>query len=285
MSETFALKPDLGRYAVWTFGSPTGEQAAEIERLGYGAIWVGGSPAADLAFVEPLLEATSTLQVATGIVNVWTAAAEPVAESYHRIEAAYPGRFLLGIGVGHREATAEYRSPYRILNEYLDALDAAGVPTSRRVLAALGPKVLELAARRSAGAHPYLTTPEHTATARELIGPSVFLAPEHKVVLSTDAAAARETGREAVGFYLRLSNYVNNWHRMGFGDRDLRAPGSDRFIDAVVAHGSAEQIAARLDEHLQAGADQVAIQVLGGWERLVPTLKELAGPLGLTPRD
>ncbi|WP_046318636.1 LLM class F420-dependent oxidoreductase [Mycobacterium sp. UM_Kg1] len=285
MSETFALKPDLGRYAVWTFGSPTGEQAAEIERLGYGAIWVGGSPAADLAFVEPLLAATSTLQVATGIVNVWTAAAEPVAESYHRIEAAYPGRFLLGIGVGHREATAEYRSPYRILNEYLDALDAAGVPTSRRVLAALGPKVLELAARRSAGAHPYLTTPEHTATARELIGPSVFLAPEHKVVLSTDAAAARETGREAVGFYLRLSNYVNNWHRMGFGDRDLRAPGSDRFIDAVVAHGSAEQIAARLDEHLQAGADQVAIQVLGGWERLVPTLKELAGPLGLTPRD
>ncbi|ORV41292.1 LLM class F420-dependent oxidoreductase [Mycolicibacter engbaekii] len=285
MSETFALKPDLGRYAVWTFGSPTPEQAAEIERLGYGAIWVGGSPAADLAFVEPLLEATSTLQVATGIVNVWTAAAEPVAESYHRIEAAYPGRFLLGIGVGHREATAEYRSPYRTLNEYLDALDAAGVPTSRRVLAALGPKVLELAARRSAGAHPYLTTPEHTATARELIGPSVFLAPEHKVVLSTDAAAARETGREAVGFYLRLSNYVNNWHRMGFGDRDLRAPGSDRFIDAVVAHGSAEQIAARLDEHLQAGADQVTIQVLGGWERLVPTLKELAGPLGLTPRD
>lgn len=125
------------------------------------------------------------------------------------------------------------------------------MPTSRRVLAALGPKVLQLAAQRSAGAHPYLTTPEHTASARELVGPSVFLAPEHKVVLSTDAAAAREAGREAVGFYLRLSNYVNNWRRLGFSDRDVRAPGSDRLIDAVVAHGTADEIAARLGEHLR----------------------------------
>lgn len=282
MADTLALKPDLGRYAVWTFGSPTPEQAAEIERLGYGAIWVGGSPAADLAFVEPLLAATSSLQVATGIVNIWSAPAAQVAESYHRIEAAYPGRFLLGIGVGHPEATAEYRSPYRALIDYLDTLDEAAVPTSRRVLAALGPKVLELAAQRSAGAHPYLTTPEHTASARDLVGPSVFLAPEHKVVLSTDAAAAREAGREAVGFYLRLSNYVNNWRRLGFSDRDVSAPGSDRLIDAVVAHGTAEQIAARLGEHLEAGADQVTIQVLGGQENLLPTLTELAGPLGLS---
>lgn len=285
MSEGLALKPDLGRYGVWTFGPPTPEQAAEIERLGYGAIWVGGSPAAELEFVEPLLAATSTLQVATGIVNVWSAPAPQVAESFHRIEDAYPGRFLLGVGVGHSEATAEYRSPYRTLTDYLDVLDADGVPTSRRVLAALGPKVLQLAAERSAGAHPYLTTPEHTGTARELIGPSVFLAPEHKVVLSTDAAAARAAGRDAVGFYLGLSNYVNNWHRLGFGDRDVRAPGSDRLIDAVVAHGTAEDIAARLGEHLAAGADQVTIQVLGGWKQLLPTLTELAGPLGLTPRD
>lgn len=282
MADTLALKPDLGRYAVWTFGSPTPEQAAEIERLGYGAIWVGGSPAADLAFVEPLLAATSSLQVATGIVNIWSAPAAQVAESYHRIEAAYPGRFLLGIGVGHPEATAEYRSPYRALIDYLDTLDEAAVPTSRRVLAALGPKVLELAAQRSAGAHPYLTTPEHTASARDLVGPSVLLAPEHKVVLSTDAAAAPEAGREAVGFYLRLSNYVNNWRRLGFSDRDVSAPGSDRLIDAVVAHGTAEQIAARLGEHLEAGADQVTIQVLGGQENLLPTLTELAGPLGLS---
>jgi probable F420-dependent oxidoreductase len=284
MNEAMSLKPELGRYGVWTAGAPTPEQAAEIERLGYGAIWVGMSPAAELSFVEPLLAATTTLQVATGIVNIWSAAAEPVAESYHRIEAAHPNRFLLGIGVGHREATTEYRSPYRALVDYLDALDEAGVPTSRRVLAALGPKVLELAAERSAGAHPYLTTPEHTATARELIGPSVFLAPEHKVVLSTDAAAARDTGREAVGFYLRLSNYVNNWRRLGFSDRDVRPPGSDRLIDSVVAHGTADAVAARLGEHLEAGADQVTIQVLGGWDKLLPTLRELAGPLGLTPR-
>jgi probable F420-dependent oxidoreductase len=285
MNEAMSLKPELGRYGVWTGGAPTPEQAAEIEQLGYGAIWVGMSPAADLEFVEPLLAATSSLQVATGIVNIWSAPAEPVAESYHRIEAAHPGRFLLGIGVGHREATAEYRSPYRALVDYLDALDEAGVPTSRRVLAALGPKVLKLAAERSAGAHPYLTTPERTAQARELVGPSGFLAPEHKVVLSTDAAAAREAGREAVGFYLRLSNYVNNWRRLGFSDRDVRAPGSDRLIDAVVAHGTADAVAARLGEHLEAGADQVTIQVLGGWEKLLPTLTELAGPLGLTPSD
>lgn len=285
MNEAMSLKPELGRYGVWTGGAPTPEQAAEIEQLGYGAIWVGMSPAADLAFVEPLLAATSTLQVATGIVNIWSAPAEPVAESYHRIEAAHPGRFLLGVGVGHREATAEYRSPYRALVDYLDVLDEAGVPTSRRVLAALGPKVLKLAAERSAGAHPYLTTPEHTAQARELVGPSVFLAPEHKVVLSTDAATAREAGREAVGFYLRLSNYVNNWRRLGFSDRDVRAPGSDRLIDAVVAHGAADAVAARLGDHLAAGADHVTIQVLGGWEKLLPTLTELAGPLGLTPGD
>ncbi|MGH3561953.1 MAG: LLM class F420-dependent oxidoreductase, partial [Mycobacterium sp.] len=232
MTDAISLKPDLGRYGVWTAGPPTPEQAVEIERLGYGAVWVGGSPAADLAFVEPILTATSTLQVATGIVNIWSADAQPVAESYHRIEKAYPGRFLLGIGVGHPEVTQEYRTPYEALVEYLDALDAASVPTSRRVLAALGPRVLRLSAERSAGAHPYLTTPVHTARARELIGPSVFLAPEHKVVLSTDIAEARTLGREAVGFYLGLSNYVNNWRRLGFSDQDVLPPGSDRLIDA-----------------------------------------------------
>ncbi|HEX7321318.1 MAG TPA: LLM class F420-dependent oxidoreductase [Mycobacterium sp.] len=276
-----SLKPELGPYGVWTAGPPTPEQAVEIERLGYGAVWVGGSPAAGLAFVEPILAATSTLQIATGIVNIWSAAARPVAESYQRIEDAYPGRFLLGIGVGHPEVTSEYRTPYEALVEYLDELDDAGVPTSRRVIAALGPRVLKLAARRSAGAHPYLTTPEHTAHARELVGPSVLLAPEHKVVLSTDIAAARSLGHEAVGMYLRLSNYVNNWRRLGFGDDDVRPPGSDRLIDAVVAHGTPDAVAARLAQHLRAGADHVTIQVLGGWKRLLPALAELAGPLGL----
>lgn len=283
MTATASPKPDLGRYGVWTAGPPTPEQAGEIERLGYGAVWVGGSPAAELAFAEPILAATSTLQLATGIVNIWSAAAQPVAESYRRIEAAFPGRFLLGIGVGHPEHTEQYRTPYEALVGYLDALDAAAVPAGRRVIAALGPRVLTLAAQRSAGAHPYLTTPEHTAWARELVGPSVLLAPEHKVVLSTDTTEARTLGHDAIGMYLRLSNYVNNWRRLGFTDDDVRPPGSDRLVDAVVAHGTATAVAARLDEHLTAGADHVTVQVLGGWQRLVPTLTELAGPLGLTP--
>ncbi|MGB3484853.1 MAG: LLM class F420-dependent oxidoreductase [Mycobacterium sp.] len=286
MTDAVSLKPDLGRYGVWTGGPVTPEQAIEIEKLGYGAVWVGASPAADLSFVEPILEQTETLQIATGIVNIWTADADTVAESYHRIEKAHPGRFLLGIGVGHPEHTQEYTKPYDALVDYLDALDAKTVPTSRRVLAALGPKVLKLARDRSAGAHPYLTTPEHTAQARELVGNTVFLAPEHKVVLtdSSEAAAeqARELGRKTVGFYLGLSNYVNNWRRLGFTADDVTPPGSDKLIDSVVAHGDAETIAARLAEHLEAGADHVAVQVLGSRDELVPTLTALAGPLGLT---
>ncbi len=276
---------NLGRFGVWTFGAPQPEQAAEIENLGYGAVWPGGSPAGDLAFVEPLLAATEKLQVATGIVNVWTAPAAQVAESYHRIEAAYPGRFVLGVGIGHPEHTKEYRKPYDVLVEYLDELDAAGVPVARRVVAALGPKVLRLAADRSAGAHPYLTTPEHTAEARTIIGPDAFLAPEHKVVLTDGSAAAAEEaraiGRQTVDFYLNLSNYLNNWRRLGFSEDDIAKPGSDALIDAVVAHGTPDAIAARLTEHLDAGADHVTIQVLGGWDKLLPTLTALAGPLGL----
>ncbi len=281
MTDADSLKPGLGRFGVWTFGAVKPEQAAEIEKLGYGAVWIGGSPAGDLNDVEPILERTDTLQVATGIVNVWTAPAKQVADAYHRIEDAYPGRFLLGIGIGHPEHTNEYRKPYDVLVEYLDVLDEECVPTSRRVVAALGPKVLKLSAQRSAGAHPYLTTPEHTAQAREVIGNSVFLAPEHKVVLSTDADEARAIGRQTVDFYLNLSNYLNNWKRLGFTDQDIAKPGSDKLIDAVVAHGTADDIAKRLGEHLEAGADHVAVQVLGGWDKLLPTLTELAGPLGL----
>ena len=281
MTDADSLKPGLGRFGVWTFGEVKPEQAVEIEKLGYGAVWIGGSPAGDLNYVEPILERTETLQVATGIVNVWTAPAKQVAEAYHRIEDAYPGRFLLGVGIGHPEHTEEYRKPYDVLVEYLDVLDEECVPTSRRVVAALGPKVLKLSAQRSAGAHPYLTTPEHTAQAREVIGNSVFLAPEHKVVLTRDADEARAIGRQTVDFYLNLSNYLNNWKRLGFTDEDIAKPGSDKLIDAVVAHGTADDIAKRLGEHLEAGADHVTIQVLGGWDKLLPTLTELAGPLGL----
>ena len=272
--------PNLGRFGSFGRGV-TPEQAKEIEALGYGAVWVGGSPPAELDWVEPILEKTTTLQVATGIVNVWTAAAGPVAESFHRIDKAYPGRFLLGIGVGHPEAHQQYVKPIDALNAYLDTLDEYGVPKNRRVVAALGPQVLKLSARRSAGAHPYLTTPEHTAQAREVMGPDAFLAPEHKVVLTTDAEKASEVGRKALEIYFNLTNYLNSWKRLGFTDEDVAKPGSDRLVDAVVAYGTTDAIAARLKEHLAAGADHVPVQVLTGPDKLVPALAEPAGPLGL----
>src|SRR5947209_20040907 len=171
MTDSAASKPDLGRFGSFGRGV-TPAQAKEIEALGYGSVWVGGSPPAELAWVEPILEATTTLQVATGIVNIWSAPAQPVAEYFHRINRAYPGRLLLGIAVGHPEAISEYRKPYDALVQYLDQLDEYGVPANRRVVAALGPRVLKLSADRGAGAHPYLTPPDHTARARELIGPS-----------------------------------------------------------------------------------------------------------------
>ncbi|MEQ0758978.1 LLM class F420-dependent oxidoreductase [Mycobacterium tuberculosis] len=273
--------PNLGRFGSFGRGV-TPQQATEIEALGYGAVWVGGSPPAALSWVEPILQATTTLCVATGIVNIWSAPAQRVAESFHRIEAAYPGRFLLGIGVGHAEMISEYRKPYNALVEYLDRLDDYRVPANRRVVAALGPRVLGLSARRSAGAHPYLTTPEHTARARELIGPSAFLAPEHKVVLTTDSARARTVGRQALDMYFNLANYRNNWKRLGFTDDEVSRPGSDRLVDAVVAYGTPDAIAARLNEHLLAGADHVPIQVLTEDDNLVSALTELAKPLRLT---
>jgi probable F420-dependent oxidoreductase len=273
-------KPNLGRFGSFGMGV-TPEQAKDIEALGYGAVWVGGSPPAALDWVEPILEKTTTLQVATGIVNIWTADAGQVSESFHRIDEAYPGRFLLGIGVGHPEMQTAYKKPYDALTEYLDKLDEYGVPKDRRVVAALGPKVLKLSAERSAGAHPYLTTPEHTAQAREVIGPDAFLAPEHKVVVTTDADEARAIGRKALDIYLGLANYLNNFKRLGFTDDDLAKPGSDRFVDAVVAYGTTDAIAARLKQHLDAGADHVPVQVLTSPDKLVPALAELAGPLGL----
>lgn len=285
MTDITGAKPDLGSFGVFghysQFQPLSAEQLQEIEALGYGAIWAGGSPPAELDWVDPILEKTTNLKVATGIVNIWTADAGPVAESYHRIESAHPGRFLLGIGVGHREAIGEYRKPLDALTDYLDKLDEYGVPKQRRVVAALGPKVLQLSAERSAGAHPYLTTPEHTAQAREIIGPDAFLAPEHKVVLTTDAEKARAAGRKALDLYLGLTNYLNNFKRLGFTDADLAKPGSDTFIDAVVAHGTVDDVAARLKEHREAGADHVPVQVLTSPDKLVPALAELAGPLGL----
>ncbi|BBY43959.1 LLM class F420-dependent oxidoreductase [Mycolicibacterium celeriflavum] len=278
-------KPDLGAYGAFGHYSMwqqlSADQLRAIEGLGYGAIWAGGSPAAELRWVEPILEATSSIKLATGIVNIWTAGAGPVSESYHRIDNAYPGRFLLGIGVGHPEAHTEYKKPYDALTEYLDKLDEYGVPKDRRVVAALGPRVLKLSAQRSAGPHPYLTTPEHTAEARRLLGPEAFIAPEHKVVPTTDAEKARAVGRKALEIYLNLTNYLNSWKRLGFTDADVAKPGSDRLVDALVAYGTVDAIAARLKEHLDAGADHVPVQVLTRPDKLVDALADLARPLGL----
>ena len=254
---------ELGRIGIWrSYTQVDADFAAEAEKLGYGAIWLGGSPGGDLAIVEQLLDATTTLKVATGIVNIWADEPDTIAKSYQRIAAKHPDRFLLGVGAGHPEATKEYKKPYDALVEYLDGLDEGGVPKQARALAALGPKVLKLSGDRTAGAHPYLTTPEHTRQAREILGEGVLLAPEQKVVLETDPTKARAIGRPTVKFYLGLTNYTANLRKLGFTDEDLAGEGSDRLVDALALHGDAETIARGVTAHLEAGADHVTIQVL-----------------------
>jgi probable F420-dependent oxidoreductase len=256
----------LGRIGVWQrSGTVSVEQATELDRLGYGTLWVGGSPGGDLAQIEECLDATSSLVVATGIVNIWKDPAEPIAAAWHRIVGRHPERFVLGIGVGHPEATDRYAKPYDALVAYLDELDAAAVPPTERVVAALGPRVLRLAAERSLGAVPYLTTPEHSRLARETLGAGVFLGPEQKAVLETDPERARAIARPAVARpYLQLSNYLSNLRRLGYTDADFADDGSDRLIDALVAHGDPTTVAGRITAHLDAGADHVGIQLLAG---------------------
>jgi probable F420-dependent oxidoreductase len=275
---------DVGRYGIWQRRQALSpEFAVEAEALGYGAIWIGSSPPGDLALAESLLDATERIVIATGIVNMWTTPAREVAASHHRIAAKHPGRFLLGVGIGHPEHTSQYRSPYATMVDYLDELDGAEVPVADRALAALGPKALRLAADRTAGAHPYLTTPEHTREAREILGEGVLLAPEQKVVLDTDPERARAIGRPVVDQpYLHLVNYRSNLLRLGWSEADLDDGGSDALVDALVAHGDAQTVAGRLTAHLDAGADHVCAQVLTpeGVDPL-PALRELSTALGL----
>ena len=274
----------LGRFGIWRSASQvTPELAAGIERLGFGALWLGSSPAGDLVQAEELLDATTTLTLATSIVNMWQDQPEHVARSFARVQRRHPGRFLLGVGAGHREATQQYARPYQALARYVDVLQAGGVPRDSLALAALGPKVLGLARDRAAGAIPYLVPPEHTRQARAVLGPGPLLAPEHKVVLDTDPDRARALGRTRVRPHLGLVNYTSNLRRLGWTDDDLSGSGSDALIDALVAHGTPAEIAAQLTRHLDAGADHVCLHLITeeGTDPL-PGYRALAPALGLS---
>jgi probable F420-dependent oxidoreductase len=279
---------DLGRVGVWNVGLRSDdpgaageirEAAAELEELGYGAIWLGSSPGVRHAL--PLLEATSRIVVATGILNIWEHDAADVAAQRSRVAAAHPGRFLLGLGASHAAIAKGYHKPYSAMVDYLDRLDAAGSRPADRVLAALGPRMLALSRDRAAGAHPYLVTPEHTATAREILGPDPLLAPEVKVALDADPDRARAAARRHLAIYLRLPNYTNNLLRLGFTEDDLRDGGSDRLIDAAVAWGGTESVRERVTAHQAAGADHIVLQVVTGPALPRAQWREIAAGLGL----
>jgi probable F420-dependent oxidoreductase len=274
----------LGRFGVWRSASlVTPQLAAEIERLGFGTLWLGSSPAGDLVQAEELLDATTTLTLATSIVNMWQDQPEDVAGSFARVQRRHPGRFLLGVGAGHREATQRYARPYETLARYLDVLQAGEVPRGSLVLAALGTKVLGLARDRAAGAIPYLVPPEHTRRARAVLGSGPLLAPEHKVVLDTDPVRARALGRTTVQPHLGMVNYTSNLRRLGWSEEDLSGDGSDNLVDTLVAHGSPAEIAGQLTRHLDAGADHVCLHLITeeGTDPL-PGYRALAPALGLS---
>ena len=289
---------DIGRIGIWTFQfdqqpwAAVSEAAAELEELGYGALWFpefrGREAYAQAAL---LLGATRRIAVVPGIANIYARDAVAMAAGQRTLCAAFPGRFLLGIGVSHRLVVEgirghAYGPPLAAMQAYLDAMDAAPYDPPRaadepRVLAALGPKMLELARDRAAGAHPYLVPVEHTERARQVLGPGPLLAPEQAVVLERDPDRAREIARTHMAVYLGLENYTNTLRRLGYGDADLADGGSSRLVDALVGWGSLEDVVGRVRAHLEAGADHVAVQVLPSdptalprreWRLLAPAL-------------
>ncbi|MCU1677196.1 MAG: class F420-dependent oxidoreductase [Frankiales bacterium] len=292
--------PRLGRVGIWCNafdGVPAAElrdAAGEVDKLGYGALWTGESFGREiLTGSQLLLAATSEIAVAAGIASIWARDAMAAVAGQHTLGEAYGGRFLLGVGVSHaphvgmRQHT--YTTPLAAMAAYLDAMDTAGTtfrgvradPPPARVVAALGPKMLELAGAKADGVHTYFVPVEHTVRARAALPPGHLVLPEQAVVLDTDPATARATARRHTSFYLRLPNYATNLRRLGFGDDDFAGGGSDRLVDAVVAWGSEDAIAARVREHLDAGADHVAVQVItddrarlprSQWKALAPAL-------------
>lgn len=260
---TIGRMVNLGEFGVWQPSyATTPEMARRLEGFGFTALWLGG-PEPDLAGIDDLLGATENLVVGSSIYNVYNGAADALAAGFHRIEKKFPDRLVLGLGVGHPEQTQGYVTPFAALNAFLDDLDRLGVPRDRRMLAALGPKMLDVSRERTGGAVPYLVTPEHTRRAREALGPHKMLAPEQKVVLESDPEQARALARPRIrNPYLGLVNYTNNLRRLGFGDDDLAGDGSDRLIDELAVHGDAAAVARGLRAHLAAGADHVEIQVV-----------------------
>ena len=270
------------------YGDPgaIAEAAAELDELGYSALWVPDVGGDLFGALETLLGATTRATVATGILNLWMHTADETAQAHARLTEAHGDRLLVGIGVSHEvlinsQAPGRYQKPLSAMASYLDGLDAADPPLGRsnRVLAALGPRMLELARTRSAGAHPYNVTPEHTALARQALGPEAIVATELAVAFTADPALARDLGRGHLATYLGLPNYTNNLRRLGFGDDDLSGGGSDRLVDALVAWGDPGTVAAKVQEHRDAGADHVCIQVLVDegfpseqWRELAPAL-------------
>jgi probable F420-dependent oxidoreductase len=290
---------DLGPIGVWTFlldqqpAARARELAAEIEEMGYGAIWIPEAVGRD-ALVNSylLLSGTQRLTVATGIASIYARDAMAMASGWRTVSEAFPGRFLLGLGVSHAPMVEgmrghEYTAPVATMRDYLERMDAApylAAPPSEppeRVLAALGPRMLELSRDLAQGAHPYFVPPEHTAIARGILGPDRLLAPEQKVVLDTDPTTARATARDAMQIYLGLPNYLNNLRRLGFTDDDFADGGSDRLVDAIVAWGDIDAIVSRVRAHQDAGADHVCLQVLpmNDADRAMRDYRELAAAL------
>jgi probable F420-dependent oxidoreductase len=294
------VRAAIGRVGVWTFSlerhevGREQEAVAEIEEMGYPALWIPeGLWSKDaLSHAALLLSAGKSMVVATGIASMWARDPVSMANGARLLEEAFPGRFVLGIGVSHRTSVdrrgaTTYESPYSRMSRYLEAMDAARYPVQGDsalppvVLAALGPKMLRLASERSAGAHPYFVPVEHTLRAREALGDRAILAPEQAVVLDRDAETARNIARGYMKHYLKLENYANNLLRLGYAETDLGGGGSDRLVDAIVGWGDVESIRTRVREHLDAGADHVSVQVLTEDPVRIPLeeLRELAPAL------
>jgi probable F420-dependent oxidoreductase len=264
--------PDLGKVGVWStalrFGDPEAidKAAAEVDEMGYGAIWVpGGIDDQVLNDIGRMLKSTKNTVLATGIINLWKQEAKDVAGWFNALSDEHKNRVMLGIGISHGPLIGEnWNKPVARTRQYLDELEAAGMDMDKACLAALGPKMMALSGERTAGAHPYLTTPEHTAEARKILGSGKLLAPEQGVIFESGREKIREIAKAGLSNYLQLPNYCNNWKRLGFTQEDDLDPVSDRFIDAIFAHSSTGAMAERVKAHHDAGADHVCIQVIAG---------------------